>query len=162
MLLQVSATQVAYDRETDRAAVLRSSGDGRQRTALAQFSFNFFSEEPRFSGLSAVHAMTMLSLRVRQTSAARQTDREKLLSRRPRERSKQSAKERTYTYLEDVRHVVGGVAVVVTVQPHPVLPQLLPDEPVVDEGRAPEVRQDQPRRQQQLRLVPQRYPAKKQ
>jgi len=59
--------------------------------------------------------------------------------------------------------VIGGVAVAVAmviVQPHPVLPQLLPDELVVDEGGAPELRQDQPRHQEQFRLIPQRYPAK--
>ncbi|CAD6224737.1 unnamed protein product [Miscanthus lutarioriparius] len=53
-----------------------------------------------------------------------------------------------------------AVAVVI-LQPHPVLSQLLPDELVVDEGRAPELRQDQPRHQQQFRLVPQRYPARR-
>ena len=39
-----------------------------------------------------------------------------------------------------------------------VLPELLPDEPVVDEGRSPEVGQRQPRQEQQLQLVPDRYP----
>ena len=57
------------------------------------------------------------------------------------------------------RLVFTGVAVAI-VQPHPVPQQLLPDELVVDEGGAPELRQHQPRHQQQLRLVPQRYPAK--
>ena len=40
----------------------------------------------------------------------------------------------------------------------PVLPELVPDEPVVDEGRSPEVGQRQPRQEQQLQLVPDRYP----
>ena len=39
-----------------------------------------------------------------------------------------------------------------------VLPELVPDEPVVDEGRSPEVGQRQPRQEQQLQLVPDRYP----
>jgi hypothetical protein len=39
-----------------------------------------------------------------------------------------------------------------------VLPELLPDELVVDEGRAPEVGEHQPRDEQQLQLVPNRDP----
>ena len=102
----------------------------------------------------------MLSLRIRQTSAAREKS---LAGVRVCNPQRGPWRVRTHTYLEDVRHVVGGVAVAVAdviVQPHPVLPQLLPDELVVDEGRAPELRQDQPRHQQRFRLVPQRYPVK--
>jgi hypothetical protein len=54
------------------------------------------------------------------------------------------------------RPVIGAVSVV---QLHPVLPQLISDEPVVDEGGAPELRQNQPRHEQQLHPVPQRDPA---
>jgi hypothetical protein len=54
---------------------------------------------------------------------------------------------------------VGVVVVLVLVQLHPVLPDLLPDELLVDEGGAPELRQHQPRHEQQLHLVPYRYPA---
>ena len=123
----------------------------------------YFSDEQRMfpGGGSSVRAM--LSLRVRETSAVRR--------QRPRERTKQSKKlktlgvrERAHTYLEveGVRLVVvgAGAMAVAIVQPHPVLPQLLPDELVVDEGGASELRQHQPRHQQQLRLVPQRYPAR--
>ena len=39
-----------------------------------------------------------------------------------------------------------------------VLPELLPDELIVDEGRAPEVGEHQPRDEQQLQLVPNRDP----
>jgi hypothetical protein len=40
-----------------------------------------------------------------------------------------------------MQRVIGGVAVVI-IQPHPVLPQLLPDELVVDgHAHAPELRQ---------------------
>ena len=114
-------------------------------------------------GLLGSSVRAMLSLRVRETSAVRR--------QRPRERTKQSKKlktlgvrERAHTYLEveGVRLVVvgAGAMAVAIAQPHPVLPQLLPDELVVDEGGAPELRQHQPRHQQQLRLVPQRYPAR--
>jgi len=61
-------------------------------------------------------------------STNKSREREKLSGVCVREaiRKQGHAHARTHTYLEDVRRVVGGVAVVI-MQPHPVLPQLLPD-----------------------------------
>ena len=61
-------------------------------------------------------------------STNKRHEREKLSGVCVREaiRKQGHAHAQTHKYLEDVRRVVGGMAVVI-MQPHPVLPQLLPD-----------------------------------
>ena len=56
--------------------------------------------------------------------------------------------------------VVGGGGGAHAEVPGAVLPELVPDELLVDEGGALELRQHQPRHEQQLHGVPDGYPAR--